>query len=115
VRAARPGGLGAAVGTGPYDAQDGDDEQDGEGDVRTDEGGGEDGGHDIEGGRGGMGQRGEEADDGAGESREHERGEAARPDAGTGWVSVIRRLQRLACPSGDAARLCRVPWPLLSL
>ncbi len=31
-----------AAQTGPYDAQDGDDEQDGKGHVRADEGGGED-------------------------------------------------------------------------
>jgi len=64
--------------------QDGGDEQDGEGHVRADEGGGEDGGHDVEDGRGVMGQRGEEADGGAGEGREREGGEAARPDAGAG-------------------------------
>ncbi len=49
-----------AVQTGPHDAQDGDDEQDGEGHVGADEGG-EERGHDVEGGRGGLGQRGEEA------------------------------------------------------
>ena len=54
MRAARPGGLEAAVETRPYDAQDSDDEQDGEGYIHADEGGGEDGGHDVEGGRGGM-------------------------------------------------------------
>jgi len=50
-----------AVQTGPQDAQDSDDEQDGEGRVRADEGGDEERGHDVEGGRGGLGQRGEEA------------------------------------------------------
>ncbi len=40
-----------AVQVGPHDAQDGDDEQDGEGRVRADEGGGEDRSHDMEGGR----------------------------------------------------------------
>ncbi len=40
---------------GSRDAQDGDDEQDGEGHGRADEGGGEDGGHDGQGRRGGMG------------------------------------------------------------
>ena len=70
--------------TRPHDAQDGEDEQDGAGHVRADEGGGEDCGQDGEGGHGGMGERGEEADEGAGESREHEGGEAERPDAGAG-------------------------------
>jgi len=37
-----------AVQTGPYDAQDGDDEQDGNGHIRADEDGGEDGRHDVE-------------------------------------------------------------------
>jgi len=62
-------GLGAAVGTGAHDAQDGGDEQDGEGHVRADEGGGEDRCHDVEGRRGGMGERGEDGDEGASESR----------------------------------------------
>ena len=52
------------VQTGPHDTQDSDDEQDGEGHRRADEGGGEDGGHDGEGRRGSMGQGGEEADEG---------------------------------------------------
>jgi len=72
------------VQTGPHDAQDGDDEQDGEGHIRADEGGGEDGGHDVEGRRGGMGQRGEQAGDGAGEGAEDEGGQAKYPDAGAG-------------------------------
>jgi len=62
-----PHGLPSAGRAGPDDAQDGDDEQDGEGHVRADEGGGEDGGHDMKDGRGGMGQRGEDGGDGAGE------------------------------------------------
>ncbi len=41
------GGLAVASETGTHDAQDGDEEQDGEGHVRADEGGGEDGGHDV--------------------------------------------------------------------
>ena len=41
--------------TGPHGAQDSDSEQDGEGHVRADEGGGEDRSHDVEGGRGGRG------------------------------------------------------------
>jgi len=85
-----PRGLGVAVETRPHDTQDGDNEQDSEGHVRADEGGGEDGGedggHDVEGGRGGMDQRGEEGGDGAGEGGEHEGGEAERPDAGAGLI-----------------------------
>jgi len=69
---------------GPDDAQDGDDEQDGEGHIGTDEGGGEGRSHDVEGRRGGMGQRSEEDGEGAGEGAEHEGGEAERPDAGAG-------------------------------
>jgi len=57
-----------AVQTGPHDAQNGDDEQDGEGHVRTDEGGGEEGG------------------EGAGEGAEDEGGEAERPDARTALI-----------------------------
>jgi len=38
------GGLAVAVQARPHDAPDGDDEQDGEGHRRADEGGGEDGG-----------------------------------------------------------------------
>ncbi len=49
--------------------QDGEDEQDRQGHIGADEGGGEDRGQDSEGRRGGMGQRGEEGGDGAGESR----------------------------------------------
>jgi len=49
-----------AVQTGPHDAQDGAGEQDGEGHIGADEGGREERGHDREGGRGGMGQWGEE-------------------------------------------------------
>ncbi len=54
-----PRGLGAAVETRPHDTQDGAGEQDGEDRIAADEGGGEDGGHDGKGGRGGIGQRGE--------------------------------------------------------
>ena len=46
-----PNGLAVAAQTGSHDAQDGDDEQDGEGHVRADKDGGEDRGHDMEGGR----------------------------------------------------------------
>jgi len=46
-----------AVQTRPHDAQDGGDEQDGDGDVRADEGRGEGRGHDVKGGRGGRGVR----------------------------------------------------------
>jgi len=87
-----------AVETGPHDAQDGDEEQDGEGHVRADEGGGEDGGHDVKGGRGGMGQRGEEADEGTGESREQRAARQSVLTRARAWVSVMRRLPRLACP-----------------
>jgi len=61
-----------AVQTRPHDAQDGAGEQDGEGRVRADEGGGEHGRHDMEGRRGGMGQRGEQDGDGTGEGAEDE-------------------------------------------
>jgi len=44
-------GLAMTVQTGPHDAQDGDDEQDGEGYVRADEDGSEERGHDMEGER----------------------------------------------------------------
>ena len=73
-----------AVQTRPHDAQDGAGEQDGEGRVRADEGGGEGRRHDGEGRRGCMGQRSEEGDERSGESREHEGAEAERPDAGAG-------------------------------
>ncbi len=69
---------------GPHDAQDGGGEQDRQGHIRADEGGGEGGGHDVEGRRGGVGQRGEEGDEGAGEGREREGGEAEHSDAGAG-------------------------------
>jgi len=55
-----------AVWTRPHDAQDGAGEQDGEGHIGTDEGGGEGRRHDVEGRRGCMGQRGEEGDEGTG-------------------------------------------------
>jgi len=71
-----------AVQTGPCDAQDSDDEQDGKGHVGADEGHGEERGHDVEGGRGGMGQRGEGGGEEAGEGAEHEGAEAERPDVG---------------------------------
>jgi len=75
-----------AVQTGPPDAKDGEDEQDGKGHVRADEGGGEDCSQDGKGWRGDMGQRGEEGGEGASESREHEGVEAERPDAGAGLI-----------------------------
>jgi len=75
VRAACPGGLAAAVWTGPHDAQDGDGEQGRQDHVCADEDSGEGGGHDVEGCRGCVGQRGEEADEGAGEGREDEGGQ----------------------------------------
>ena len=98
-----------AVQTGPHDAQDGDDEQDGDGHIRADEGGGEDGGHDMNGGRGGMGQRSEKAGDGAGEGAEDEGVEAERPDTGArvsvGYVSPSGASIPCAVP-----RITRVPW-----
>ena len=87
-----------AVQTGPHDAQDGDGEQDGEGHIGADEGGGEGRGHDVEGRRGGMSQRGEEGGDGAGERREHEGGEAERPDTGAGLSVGQGALPWLVCP-----------------
>ncbi len=87
-----------AVQTRPHDVQDGAGAQDGAGHIGTDEGGGEDGGRDVEDGRGVMGQRGEEGGDGAGESRAHEGGEAERPDAGAG-LSVGQASPVTACLS----------------
>ncbi len=46
---------------------------------RYDGGSGEEGSHDVESGRGGMGQGGEEDGDGAVEGRKHEGVEAKRP------------------------------------
>jgi len=54
-----PNGLPMVGRAGPHDAQGADDEQGSQGHVRADEGGGEDGGHDGQGGCGGMNQRGE--------------------------------------------------------
>ena len=85
-----------AVQTRPHDAQDGGDEQDGEGHVRADEDGGEDGGHDVEGRRGGMGQRSEKVGDGAGEGTEDEDVEAERPDVRAG-LSVGRASPPAVC------------------
>ena len=79
-----PHGLPSAGRAGPDDAQDGEDEQDGKGHVRADEGGGEDCSQDGKGWHGGMGQRGEEGGEGAGEGAEDEGGQAKCPDAGTG-------------------------------
>jgi len=73
-----------AVRTRPHDAPDGNDEQDGEGHIGADEGGGEERGHDVEGRRGGMGERDEEGREGTDERREHEGVQAERPDAGAG-------------------------------
>jgi len=85
--------------------QDGAGEQDSEGYVRADEGGG----HDGEGRRGGVGQRGEEGDEGPVRAT---RTRAARQSVQTraqAWGSVIRRLPWPVCPSDDATRVCRVP------
>jgi len=81
VRAALVGGLAVAVQRGPHDTPDGDDEQDGKDYRRADEG------H-REGRRGGMGQRGEEADEGAGKSRTHE-GVAVRRRQRRRWQHVV--------------------------
>jgi len=72
-----------AVQTGPHDVQDGAGEQDGEGYIGADEGGGEDRDQDSEGGRGGVGQRGEEGDEGAGEGRGRGRGRDSLPPPDT--------------------------------
>jgi len=101
-----------AAWTRPYDAQDGAGKQDGAGHIAADEGDGEDGGHDVEGGRGGMDQWGEEADEGTGESREHEGGEAERPDAGAGLIvghvsppaARLSHTRRRAVPTGSLVR-----------
>jgi len=123
---ARPEGLAVAVQTRPHDAQDGAGKQDGAGHIAADEGDGEDRGQNGKGRRGGMGQRSEEGGDGAGESREHERGEAECPDAGAG-LSVgqaappgarlfpSRCRASLSCamaPSFTAGNTCPVSLPL---
>ncbi len=87
-----------AVQTRPQDAQDGDGEQDGEGHIGADEGGGEGRSHDVEGRRGGMGQRSEEGGEGTGEGAEHEGVEAERPDAGAGLSVGHVSLPWLVCP-----------------
>jgi len=56
--------LAVAVQRGPHDAPDGNEEQDGEDQRCADEDGGEDGGHDVEGRRGGVDQRGNEGGEG---------------------------------------------------
>jgi len=77
-----PDGLPMVGRAGLHDAQDADDEQGSQDHVCADEDSGEGSGHDVEGCRGGLGQWGEEAGEGAGEGAEHEGGAAARPDAG---------------------------------
>jgi len=104
---ALPHRLAMAVRTGPHDAQDGGDEQHGEGHGRANEGGGEDGGHDVEDGRGVVGERGEDAGDRAGEGAEHEGVEAERPDAGAGLRVDHMSLPWPTCPRrGDARVRC---------
>ena len=95
---ALPRGLAMAVQTGPHDVQDGDDEQDSAGHVGADENGGEDGGHDVEGRRGVMDERGEEGGDGAGEGAEHEGGEAKCPDMCAGLSVGHVSLPWFVCP-----------------
>ncbi len=92
---------------GSHDAQDGDDEQGSqghgradEGHGRADEGHGEDDGHDGEGRRGGRGQGGEEADEGASEGREHEGGQAERPGAGLRVGAIAMGLDQAAVHLG---------------
>jgi len=75
-----PQGLPSAGRVEPHDTQDGAGEQDGEGPIGADEDGGEGGGHDVEGCRGGVGQRGEEADEGADEGRGRGRDSLPPPD-----------------------------------
>jgi len=74
--------VGWARGTGRRAGRQ--DEQDRQGHVRTNEGADEGRGQEGEGGRGGAGQGGEEGDEGAGQGREHEGGEAERPDTNAG-------------------------------
>ncbi len=98
-----------------HDAQNGDEEQDGEGHIGTDEGRGEDRGHGVKGWGGGMGQRGEEGGEGSGGSREREGGEAERLDAGTGLI-----VGHVSPPAArQSLRRCRsllsCGMPLLSL
>ncbi len=85
-----------AVEMRPHDVQDSADEQDGEGHIAADEGGGEDGGHDVEGKGRRMGQRGEEVSERAGEGREHEGGEAERPDTGAD-LGIVYALPPTVC------------------
>lgn len=110
-----PAGLPLVGRAGLHDAPDGDDERDSQGDIGADEGHGEGRGHDSQGGRGRVGQRSEEGDDGADEGRAHEGGAAEGLDAGAGLSVVHASPPRLACPSDDAARVCRGPWPLCHL
>jgi len=96
-----------AVRAGPDNTEDGDGEQGSQGHVGADESHGEDGGHDMEAGRGGMGQRSEEAGDGAGEGREQRAARQSvqtRARAWMSWVLFMRRLRRSVACTGDAAR-----------
>ena len=110
-----PQGLPSAGRAGPDDAHDGDEEQDGEDHIGADEGGSEDRGQDGKGRRGGVGERGEEADEGPVRAASTRAARQSVQTRARACVSVMRRLPRLACPTGDAACLCRVPWLLLSL
>ena len=88
---------------GSRDAQDGDDEQDGEGHGRADEGGGEDGGHDVEGRRGVMDERGKDGGYGAGEGAEDEGVKTEHPDTGAGLSVGHVSLPWLVWPVRGAA------------
>jgi len=106
--AALPRGLAVAVRAGPDNTEDGDGEQGSQGHVGADEGGG----HDSQGRGGGMGQRGEEGDERFGESREHEGGEAERPDAGAGLrVGHASPPALLAHLSALLVMSCVIPCP----
>jgi len=104
-----------AVQRGPDDAQDGAGEQDRQGHVGADEGGGEDGGHDGEGRRGSMGQGGEEADEGPVRAAGARAARQSVQTRARAYASVRRHLPRLVCPSNDTARLCRVPRPFFAV
>jgi len=90
-----PNGLPMVGRAGPHDAQDGGDEQGGEGHVGADEGRGEGGGHDVKGGRGGRGVRTATRGPVRAQSTR-----AARQSVQTqAWASVMRRLPPPCCPT----------------
>ena len=95
---ALPGGLPLVGRAGPHDAHDSDDEQDGEGHVRADEGCGEGRSHDVEGRRGSVGQRNEEGDEGVGPGRE-----GSGQSVLSLWQLVCRDLWELTCTHARVA------------